>query len=154
MRISAYVAPRERALSSATAPSPSNRSGGTAPSARRVTKAPGIISIAASASAEAPHDLRNSLRLPPRDRLLEPGDSERTPPPLPGHPRPQEPDRMDPSVGIGAPACGRASAGAHCERAFSPRRLGGPPRRDGRAVIPSSGASAPAFSAGCPLSGG
>src|SRR2546426_4053775 len=64
MRISAYVAPRERALSSATAPNPSNRSAGTAPSALRVTKAPGTIWIAASARAEAPQDLRKPRRLP------------------------------------------------------------------------------------------
>src|SRR2546426_630311 len=121
MRISAYDAPRDRAVPRATAPSDSSRSGaGTAPSARRDTKAPGIISIAARARAEVPHVRRKSLRLPPPSRLLEPGGNAGTSPPLPGHPRPQESDRIEVSVGIGDLACDPASAGALCERVGRP----------------------------------
>src|SRR5881628_1734028 len=106
MRMSAYEAPSDRAFSRATLPSVSSRSGaGYAASERRTTKAPGTNSKAARASADAPQDLRNSLRLGPcTDRLLEPAGGADTPPPPPGHAALQESARTRFSASISAPA--------------------------------------------------
>src|SRR5436309_14640132 len=141
MRMSAYEAPSDRAFSRATLPSVSSRSGaGYAASARRTTKAPGTISKAARASADAPQDLRNSLRLGPcTDRLLEPAGGADTPPPPPRHAALQESARTQFSASISAPLFDHASAGVPCERPPVPRQRAGPPLRDARATPTISG---------------